>query len=118
MSNIYDLIEREDDPSLLRNDTNTVSWLTTPNVSQSTVHRVVVTDTGSDSDIYDDVDLNSHHSNQSNIYTKRQKSDNESKERENVQYISTQKPIKIGSIIGGGVCHITLTYFDSPYWGY
>ena len=66
MSNIYDLIEREDDPSLLRNDTNTVSWLTTPNVSQTPVHRVVVTDTGSEgenSDIYDDVDLNSHHSN-------------------------------------------------------
>ena len=66
MSNIYDLIEGEDDPSLLRNNTDNVSWLTTPNVSQSPVHIVVVTDTGSEggnSDIYDDVDLNSNHSN-------------------------------------------------------
>ena len=110
MNDIYDLIEREDDPSLLRNDTNTVSWLTTPQVSQSPVHCVVVTDTGSEgenNEIYDDVDLSSHHSNQSYNYIKRQESDKESKERENVQYISTQKPIKIGSIIGG-VCVISI----------
>ena len=118
MSNIYDLIEGADDPSILRNNTDNVSWLHTPNVSQLPVHIVVVTDRetgsnididtgsegGSKSDIYSDIDLNS---NQSVVYTKPQKSDNESPVRENVEYITPQKPIKIGTIIVE-VCVISL----------
>ena len=72
MSNIYDLIEGADDPSILRNNTDNLSWLHTPNVSQSPVHIVVVTDRetgsnidtgsegGSKSDIYSEIDLNSN----------------------------------------------------------
>ena len=84
MSNIYDLIEGADDPSVLRNNTDNLSWLHTPNISQSPLHIVVVTDRetgsnrdtgseGSKSDVYSEIDL---HSNQSAVYTRPEKGGN------------------------------------------
>ena len=113
MINHYDLIEEADDPSVLNNNTENLSWLNiTPHISQAPQHIVVVTDrdntgsetengpgseTGRESDVYSEIDL---HSNQSAVYTRPDKSGSQTQvKQEKVEYITPNKHIKVRTVI-------------------
>ena len=107
--NIYeDIIQRisnedQDDYGGLRNDTNQVSWLSTPRINESINHIVTINPGSNGQDRYWEVDLHSQSSGNSTVYTRptpRCKEQSSVVYRDtNTETVKHSAPIKIHYII-------------------